>query len=33
MARKKMELMYKNLHASYLQMTNEVYVNEDDVNH
>ena len=32
MARKKMELMYKNLHASYLQMANEVFGDEDDVN-
>ena len=27
-----MELMYKNLHASYLQMANEVFGDEDDVN-
>ena len=32
MARKKMELMYKNLHASYLQMANEVFGDEDEVN-
>ena len=30
MARKKLELMYKNLHVSYLQMANEVFGDEDD---
>ena len=31
MARKKMELMYKNLHASYLQMADDIF-GEDKVN-
>ena len=31
MARKKLELMYKNLHASYLQMADEIF-GEDKVN-
>jgi hypothetical protein len=31
MARKKMELMYKNLHSSYMQMANEFF-GEDNVN-
>ena len=33
MARRKLELMYKNLHLSYLQMANEVFGDEDSVNH
>ena len=32
MARKKLEMMYKNLHVSYLQMANEVFGDEDEVN-
>ena len=32
MARKKLELMYKNLHVSYLQMANEMFGDEDEVN-
>ena len=32
MARRKLELMYKNLHLSYLQMANEVFGDEDSVN-
>ena len=32
MARKKLELMYKNLHYSYLQMANEVFGDEDEMN-
>ena len=32
MARKKMEKMYKNLHVSYLQMVNDVFGDEDEVN-
>ena len=32
MARKKLELMYKNLHVSYLQMANEVFGDEDENN-
>ena len=32
MARRKLELMYKNLHLSYLQMANEVFGDEDGVN-
>ena len=31
MARKKLELMYKNLHASYLQMADEIF-GDDEVN-
>ena len=31
MARKKLELMYKNLHCSYLEMTNEIF-GDDEVN-
>ena len=31
MARKKLELMYKNMHASYLQMADQIF-GEDDVN-
>ena len=31
MARKKLELMYKNLHASYLQMADQIF-GEDEVN-
>ena len=32
MARKKLELMYKNLHASYLQMADEIFGDENNVN-
>ncbi len=32
MARKKLELMYRNLHVSYLQMANEVFGDEDENN-
>ena len=31
-AKKKLELMYKNLHCSYLQMANEVFGDEDEFN-
>ena len=30
MARKKLELMYKSMHVSYLQMANEVFGEEED---
>ena len=32
MARKKLELMYKNLHASYLQMADEIFGDENNIN-
>ena len=32
LAKKKMELMYKNLHLSYLQLANDVFGDEDTVN-
>ena len=32
MARKKLELMYKNLHASYLQMADEIFGDDNNVN-
>ena len=32
MAKKKMELMYKNLHLSYIQMANDVFGDEDNNN-
>ena len=32
MARRKMEKMYKNLHVSYLQMVDEVFGEEDEIN-
>ena len=32
MARKKLELMYKNLHASYLQMADEIFGEENNIN-
>ncbi|MCQ2815840.1 MAG: hypothetical protein MJ252_01105 [archaeon] len=32
MARKKLDLMYRNLQVSYLQMANEMFGEEDDVN-
>jgi len=32
MARKKLELMYKNLHSSYLQMADEIFGDENSIN-
>ena len=32
MARKKLELMYKNLHASYLQMADEIFGEDNNMN-
>ena len=32
MARKKLELMYKNLHASYLQMADEIFGDDNNIN-
>ena len=32
MARKKLELMYKNLHASYMQMADEIFGDENNIN-
>ncbi len=32
MARKKMELMYKNLHVSYLEMVNSIFSDEEKIN-
>jgi len=32
MARKKMELMYKNLHVSYLEMVNSIFSDEEKLN-
>jgi hypothetical protein len=32
LARKKLELMYKNLHASYLQMADEIFGEENNIN-
>ena len=32
MARKKLELMYKNLHSSYLQMADEIFGDENTIN-
>lgn len=32
MAKKKLELMYKNLHVSYLDMANQIFGEEDEIN-